>query len=205
KPNISDFYHSRGVVYLEIGDYDMAIDSCTRALELYDGSGSPGTYVVRGKAYKAKGMDREALNDFNRALEIQPNFEEAISAAASMGATNEGYSMLINMQTEIKKMDGVKDVQVLFGEHGRLGDPNKKKTMTVHVVVNKTPAPKMELKIVKVVLDRYPLSEKYDIIGIHLLEVEDVGIVPNGKYYKHNAPPKAWKDEIEKLDSDKSP
>ncbi|HEX2928060.1 MAG TPA: tetratricopeptide repeat protein [Ruminiclostridium sp.] len=50
KPNISDFYHSRGVVYLEIGDYDMAIDSCTRALELYDGSGSPGTYVVADSA-----------------------------------------------------------------------------------------------------------------------------------------------------------
>jgi tetratricopeptide (TPR) repeat protein len=84
KPNYVILYDSRGAAYFEKGDYDRAIADCAQAIELYRGNGSPWTYLVRGKAYKAKGMNREALADFNKALIIQPDFEEAEIERASL-------------------------------------------------------------------------------------------------------------------------
>lgn len=67
-------YHYTGVTYFEKGDYDKAIADCTKDIEVQHWS---WTYIVRGRAYKAKGMLEEAKSDFIKALSLQPNLEEA--------------------------------------------------------------------------------------------------------------------------------
>jgi tetratricopeptide (TPR) repeat protein len=75
KPDfIRYLYHYTGVIYFEKGEYDKAIEDCTKAIELTNWSWD---YIVRGKAYKAKGMLEEAKSDFSKAVSLQPNLEEA--------------------------------------------------------------------------------------------------------------------------------
>lgn len=75
KPDfIRYLYHYTGVVHFEKGEYDKAIEDCTKAIELTNWSWD---YIVRGRAYKAKGMLEEAKSDFSKALSLQPNLEEA--------------------------------------------------------------------------------------------------------------------------------
>lgn len=83
-PNYVVMYHSRGVTYFEKGDYDMAIADCTRAIEIYGSSINSWTYLVRGKAYKAKGMYQQALSDFNIAINAKPDLAEAIAERNSI-------------------------------------------------------------------------------------------------------------------------
>ena len=71
---IKNLYHYTGVTYFEMGDYDKAIADCTKDIEAESWS---WTYIVRGRAYKAKGMLEEAKSDFIKALSLQPNLEEA--------------------------------------------------------------------------------------------------------------------------------
>jgi tetratricopeptide (TPR) repeat protein len=75
---LAGVYLFRGAAYFDKGDYDQAIEDCTKYIELSSLMHSPQAYLVRGKAYKAKGMSREALSDFNIALGIKPDLKEAI-------------------------------------------------------------------------------------------------------------------------------
>lgn len=69
------YYHRRAAAYLENGEYDKAIADSTRVINV---DNYTWAYLIRGKAYEAKGMRQEALNDFNKAINLDPKFTEAI-------------------------------------------------------------------------------------------------------------------------------
>ncbi len=116
-------------------------------------------------------------------------------AAITGGGANQGDTALKSVITEILIIDTVNDVNVHFDEFGRLGDPNKQKRMIIDVVV-KQPTPKMEDKIAKVVIDKYPPAQSYDKIIINLIQVRSVGITSNTMTNNFAFSPREWQERI---------
>jgi hypothetical protein len=91
---------------------------------------------------------------------------------------------LERMKSEIAKMENVKEVSVIIGQHGLIYDPSgktkpfMKNCMTVGVILEQPPAPKMEVRIAKIILEKYPLAEKYDILCVQLIPI-------NGWYHSY--------------------
>ncbi len=54
------------------GEYEKAIDSCTRALELTPEFANG--YTLRGRAYANLGQYKKALTDFDTALRLNPDY-----------------------------------------------------------------------------------------------------------------------------------
>jgi len=61
----------RGILFLERGDYDMAIEDFTEALRLQPNYAF--AYNSRGGAYLSKGDYDKAIVDFNQAIKLNPN------------------------------------------------------------------------------------------------------------------------------------
>ena len=68
-------HNNRGIAYQHEGDYDRAIESFTKAIEL-----NP-TYAIayynRGNAYRDKDNFDRAIADYTKAIELKPDFVEA--------------------------------------------------------------------------------------------------------------------------------
>lgn len=67
-----------------------------------------------------------------------------------------------------------------------------KNYMAVEVILEQPPAPKMEVKIARIILEKYPLAEKFDILSVQLIPI-------NSMYFNYNASPGHWKDETAKM------
>ena len=75
KPDYAEAYQNRGAVYACMGGKDdSAAKDLTRAIEL--GINTPEIFVTRGSCYSGVDANR-ALADFNRALELDPNYGTA--------------------------------------------------------------------------------------------------------------------------------
>lgn len=113
----------------------------------------------------------------------------------------EDMNALQQMKTEIEKIDTVKEVTIEFGQQGLIYDPSgktepfMKNYMAVGVILDQSPASNMEVKIAKIVLENYPLAEKYDILSIQLVPI-------NGMYFNYNDHPDRWKDKVAKMEVD---
>jgi tetratricopeptide (TPR) repeat protein len=64
-------YNNRGADYNIKGQYDLAIQDCSKAIEIDPEFAM--AYQNRGLAYKAKGQSELAHKDFDKALEFDPN------------------------------------------------------------------------------------------------------------------------------------
>ena len=69
KPQASDYF-SRGNVYFEKGDVQLAIDDYTKSMFL--NPNMDAVYLARGKAYSSMGRFVDAISDFDLALRINP-------------------------------------------------------------------------------------------------------------------------------------
>jgi tetratricopeptide (TPR) repeat protein len=83
----ASYYISRGLCYYDINNLELAIRDFNRAIDLV----YPASYLLfrafalRGNAYEKKGEDREALQDYTRAIEINP---EAVNIYYRRGLVN---------------------------------------------------------------------------------------------------------------------
>ena len=68
-------YNNRGMIYKEIGNYNLAIEDFGRAIEIKPDNAK--SYSNRGTAYEDLGNYRQAIEDFNRAIEIKPDYADA--------------------------------------------------------------------------------------------------------------------------------
>jgi tetratricopeptide (TPR) repeat protein len=78
-------YHSRGLVWLDKREYDLAIRDFTRAIE-YDPT-FKFPYTNRGLAYRYSDKYQEALDDFNEAIRLEPDCAFAYGNRAFIWAT----------------------------------------------------------------------------------------------------------------------
>ena len=76
-PKVAVAHNNIGRYYREKMDYNKAIESYTRALELNPKGYS--TFSNRGKAYFDLGKIDEALSDFDKSLAVNPGYVEALS------------------------------------------------------------------------------------------------------------------------------
>ena len=70
-PNFADAYHNRGSAYLDLDQYDRAIDDYNQAIRL-DPNSAP-SYNNRGHWYYKKVQFERALEDYNLAIRLDPN------------------------------------------------------------------------------------------------------------------------------------
>jgi tetratricopeptide (TPR) repeat protein len=68
-------HNSRGIIYVEKGQYDQAISEFSKAIEI--DSSIAVAYFNRGLVYLGKGQLDEALSDFNKSIEIDPRDGQA--------------------------------------------------------------------------------------------------------------------------------
>ena len=69
-------YNNLGVVYFSLGNVDGVISSCTKAINL--GIADANMYFFRGLMYgKYKYKDVKAIEDYSKAIELNPNFTRA--------------------------------------------------------------------------------------------------------------------------------
>ncbi|MEM6841592.1 MAG: tetratricopeptide repeat protein [Bacteroidota bacterium] len=75
--NISeeDLYYHRGIVFWEQENFDSALLSLSRAIEI--NSNCPEFYYQRGKVHLQRHMFRPASSDFQQVLELAPNHHQA--------------------------------------------------------------------------------------------------------------------------------
>ena len=66
----AQFYVDEGISYIQRGEYDQAILSCNKALEINPRKDL--AFNVRGLAYWKKGQYDQAISDYNKAIEINP-------------------------------------------------------------------------------------------------------------------------------------
>jgi tetratricopeptide (TPR) repeat protein len=76
-------WNTRGMAYLKKRDFGRAVDDYTAAIALLP---SPVIYQNRGFAYEAQSRQREAIDDFQFALEGDPSLVEARDALKRLGA-----------------------------------------------------------------------------------------------------------------------
>ena len=70
-------HNNRGVAYANTGDYDLAIEAFTKAIELNPNLAM--AYSNRGGAYRDKGDYGRAIEDCTTAIELNPNLAMAYS------------------------------------------------------------------------------------------------------------------------------
>jgi tetratricopeptide (TPR) repeat protein len=77
-PKYAAAYHNRAVSYLAIGKYKEAADDATQAIAL-EATDPPSVelLLLRGKAYAGDDKSNQALDDFNKAIELKPDLTKA--------------------------------------------------------------------------------------------------------------------------------
>jgi len=64
-------YVKRGAAYIQKGEYEKAIEDCTKAVELNPAHAN--AYINRGIAYDKKGDHDLAIKDYTKVPELEPN------------------------------------------------------------------------------------------------------------------------------------
>jgi protein O-mannosyl-transferase len=92
-PKVAVAHNNMGRYFREINQYDKAIASYTKAIEI-DPKGYK-TYSNRGKAYFDIGKPDEALIDLNKCLELEPEYAEALSNRGAVLASKNKFNEAI--------------------------------------------------------------------------------------------------------------
>lgn len=90
---VEDLYTKRGLIYDKIGDYQNAVDDYSHALQVYKSSSRTNfdlsnTFFNRAKAYVCMNKYSEAINDYQKYLESDPENKEHLKLEAE-NAINE--------------------------------------------------------------------------------------------------------------------
>jgi Mlc titration factor MtfA (ptsG expression regulator)/Tfp pilus assembly protein PilF len=76
RPRFGDAYRARADYYVEQGEYDKAIADYSKVLRLSDNEDAEA-FCLRGVAYREQDRYHEALDDFERAIALCPDYARA--------------------------------------------------------------------------------------------------------------------------------
>lgn len=95
-PGNSQYHANRGDEYSNNGNYDLAIDEYTKAIELEtDESLHPILYYYRGLAYYNKGDIENAISDFTRVIETKPNETRSFLMRGAAYSSKNEYELAV--------------------------------------------------------------------------------------------------------------
>jgi tetratricopeptide (TPR) repeat protein len=95
-PGNSQYHANRGDEYSNNGNYDLAIDAYTKAIELEtDENLHPILYYYRGIAYYNKGEMENAISDFSRVIETKPKESRAFLMRGAAYSSNHEYKLAV--------------------------------------------------------------------------------------------------------------
>ena len=86
-----DDYNNSGIAYSSQGQYDLAINDFTKAIEL--GKINPTSYYNRGNAYYSKGQFDLAIKDLSKAIELHRRNENFYYNRAKVYTSNGQYDL----------------------------------------------------------------------------------------------------------------
>ena len=94
-PDLQDhvFYNNRGIDYGEKGEYDLAIEDFTKAIELKRDYAF--AYNNRGAVYRSKGEHDLAIEDCNKAIQLKSDYAEPYSNRGSAYRNKGDYDRAI--------------------------------------------------------------------------------------------------------------
>jgi len=98
-------FFNRGLIHYELKEYDQAIKDFDQMIGLDFGDFSM-VYHSRGRAWAAKGDDNRAIADYNKAIEIQPNYGMAYYHR-SVAERRLGRSLQADSDRETARRHGV--------------------------------------------------------------------------------------------------
>ena len=103
-PNSYQLYNDLGNVYNDNGDYDRAIQACTRAIELKPDYAF--AYNNRGIAYNSKRDFGRAIRDYTSAIESKADFAKAYNNRGLACYNNRDFGQAIRDYTKAIELKG---------------------------------------------------------------------------------------------------
>ncbi len=104
-PRSAYAFHNRAYTFFLKNDFEAAIQDYDRSIAI---DPSAGRFLDRGNAYYGKGAKTEALEDFNRALDLEPNNYDGLIARGEYYADAAEYEKaIIDFESAIR-IDGTK-------------------------------------------------------------------------------------------------
>lgn len=98
-------YRNRAEAHLALGNFSAAADDATQAFDLEPDRQQPELLLLRAKAYAAENKFREAIADFDKALELDANLIEAYVERGVLFAKNKRYDDAIGDYNRAIEMD----------------------------------------------------------------------------------------------------
>jgi tetratricopeptide (TPR) repeat protein len=90
----SDIHYRMGVVYLNDKQFTDALEELTIAVDMY--RKEPSYYNALGLAYFARGMNRDAKSNMEKAIRLNPEFSEAHVNLAAVYLVERDWDMAIS-------------------------------------------------------------------------------------------------------------
>jgi tetratricopeptide (TPR) repeat protein/serine/threonine protein kinase len=85
KPELVQAWFNRGLAFTKLGQHNKAVADFSKGIELTkDPKAVSGLLVMRAQANQGLGRLQDALNDYQKALELQPNNAAALSSLAGL-------------------------------------------------------------------------------------------------------------------------
>ena len=104
-PKYPSAYGNRAQASFAIGNYAAAAADASQAMELKPEPPQPQLILLRAKAYAERNKFRDALTDFNRVLELDPNIVEAYVERGVLFANNRRHDDAIGDYTRAIEID----------------------------------------------------------------------------------------------------
>ncbi|GAH59816.1 unnamed protein product, partial [marine sediment metagenome] len=93
EPLSAEAHFNRGMVYNDVGEFDLALEDLTKTIGLAPDSAV--AYYLRGVVYDHQGRYNVALKDFSKAIEIDPSF----AIENNYDSLNYNYKDSLNLTT----------------------------------------------------------------------------------------------------------
>jgi predicted O-linked N-acetylglucosamine transferase (SPINDLY family) len=75
QPNNAEVLYFLGVIYSQLGNYDLAIQNIKKSLQFFPNN--PDAYHIIGMSYQSQGMLSEAIEYYQKTIQQRPDYAEA--------------------------------------------------------------------------------------------------------------------------------
>ena len=104
-PKYAAAYRNRAEANFALGRYSEAAEDATQALNLEPNKQQPNLLLLRAKAYAAENNFRDAIADFDKTLELNPDLVEAYVERGALFAANRRYDDAIGDYTRAIELE----------------------------------------------------------------------------------------------------